>query len=172
MKLACWTAAAAITAAPMAADAEPLSLYAAGSLRTALGDVAASFSDAYGVEILPSFGPSGLMRERIEAGETAHVFASANMGHPRTLEEAGRGGPVALFARNRLCALVQPELEVTRWGTIKAEFTTGRTALENVYAVGDIVRGASLVVWAIRDGRDCANAILTAFGAPLAVAAE
>ncbi len=54
----------------------------------------------------------------------------------------------------------QPELTVTRWGTIKAEFETGRTELPGVYAVGDIVRGASLVVWAIRDGRDCANAIL------------
>ena len=66
----------------------------------------------------------------------------------------------------------QPELEVTRWGTIKAEFTTGKTALDNVYAVGDIVRGASLVVWAIRDGRDCADAILRSFAAAPALAAE
>jgi glutamate synthase (NADPH) small chain len=66
----------------------------------------------------------------------------------------------------------QPELAVTRWGTIRAEFTSGETALEGVYAVGDIVRGASLVVWAIRDGRDCAAAILERFGAPVAVAAE
>jgi len=54
----------------------------------------------------------------------------------------------------------QKELEVTRWGTIKADFTTGQTALDGVYAVGDIVRGASLVVWAIRDGRDSAAAML------------
>jgi glutamate synthase (NADPH/NADH) small chain len=54
----------------------------------------------------------------------------------------------------------QKELEVTRWGTIKADFTTGQTALDGVYAVGDIVRGASLVVWAIRDGRDSAAAVL------------
>ena len=67
----------------------------------------------------------------------------------------------------------EPALEVTRWGTIKAEFTTGRTALEHVYAVGDIVRGASLVVWAIRDGRDCAAAILEDLGVgSVAVAAE
>ena len=62
-------------------------------------------------------------------------------------------------------------LEVTRWGTVKAEFTTGKTALEGVYAIGDIVRGASLVVWAIRDGRDCAEAILEQFSAA-AIAAE
>jgi glutamate synthase (NADPH/NADH) small chain len=66
----------------------------------------------------------------------------------------------------------QPDLEVTRWGTIKAQFTTGATDMEGVYAVGDIVRGASLVVWAIRDGRDCADAILERFGAGAAVAAE
>ncbi|MGH1412035.1 MAG: NAD(P)-dependent oxidoreductase [Pelagimonas sp.] len=66
----------------------------------------------------------------------------------------------------------QPELEVTRWGTIKAEFTTGRTAMPGVYAIGDIVRGASLVVWAIRDGRDCVEAVLTDFNAKAAVAAE
>lgn len=66
----------------------------------------------------------------------------------------------------------QPDLEVTRWGTVMAEFTSGKTAMDGVYAVGDIVRGASLVVWAIRDGRDCANAILEQMTAPQQVAAE
>ena len=64
-----------------------------------------------------------------------------------------------------------PELPVTRWGTVKTEFVTGATDLDGVYAVGDIVRGASLVVWAIKDGRDCAEAILARFAAP-AIAAE
>jgi glutamate synthase (NADPH/NADH) small chain len=50
-------------------------------------------------------------------------------------------------------------LEVTRWGTIKADFRTKATSLAGVYAAGDIVRGASLVVWAIRDGREAADAI-------------
>ncbi|WP_300010810.1 NAD(P)-dependent oxidoreductase [uncultured Roseobacter sp.] len=66
----------------------------------------------------------------------------------------------------------QPELPVTRWGTIKAAFTTGATDLDGVYAVGDIVRGASLVVWAIRDGRDCAEAILKRMEDTAAMAAE
>jgi glutamate synthase (NADPH/NADH) small chain len=65
-----------------------------------------------------------------------------------------------------------PELEVTRWGTIKAEFTTGQTSLEGVFAAGDIVRGASLVVWAIKDGRDAAEAILEYISQGAAVAAE
>ncbi|WP_093993555.1 NAD(P)-dependent oxidoreductase [Flavimaricola marinus] len=63
-------------------------------------------------------------------------------------------------------------LEVTRWGTVKAEFTTGKTSLDGVFAVGDIVRGASLVVWAIRDGRDSAGAVLEYLGQNAMVAAE
>ncbi len=46
------------------------------------------------------------------------------------------------------------DLNVTRWGTIRVDHTTQMTNLEGVFAIGDIVRGASLVVWAIRDGRD------------------
>lgn len=64
------------------------------------------------------------------------------------------------------------ELEVTRWGTVLADFTTGKTKLDGVYAVGDIVRGASLVVWAIKDGRDCADAILKDLNTVAVVAAE
>ncbi len=65
-----------------------------------------------------------------------------------------------------------PELAVTRWGTIKADFRTHATSLPGVYAVGDIVRGASLVVWAIRDGREAAEAIATYLKAAEVVAAE
>jgi len=66
----------------------------------------------------------------------------------------------------------QPELPVSRWGTIKVEYGTGKTNLEHVYAVGDIVRGASLVVWAIKDGRDAANSILSEIEATKVIAAE
>ncbi|MBU9697970.1 NAD(P)-dependent oxidoreductase [Rhodobacteraceae bacterium HSP-20] len=65
-----------------------------------------------------------------------------------------------------------PELAVTRWGTIKADFRSHATSLPGVYAVGDIVRGASLVVWAIRDGREAADAILDYLAQPAQVAAE
>ncbi|MCV2873983.1 NAD(P)-dependent oxidoreductase [Defluviimonas sp. WL0050] len=63
-------------------------------------------------------------------------------------------------------------LEVTRWGTIKANFGTHATSLPGVYAVGDIVRGASLVVWAIRDGREAAESVLGYLNEVQAVAAE
>jgi len=51
------------------------------------------------------------------------------------------------------------ELQVTKWGTVKADFDTMETNLKGVFAAGDIVRGASLVVWAIKDGRDAAKAM-------------
>ncbi|QYZ69852.1 NAD(P)-dependent oxidoreductase [Neotabrizicola shimadae] len=65
-----------------------------------------------------------------------------------------------------------PELAVTRWGTIKADFRTHATSLPGVYAAGDIVRGASLVVWAIRDGREAAEAIMDYLAQSASVAAE
>src|SRR3546814_4618703 len=46
------------------------------------------------------------------------------------------------------------DLAVTRWGTLRVDHRTMMTSLDGVFAAGDIVRGASLVVWAIRDGRD------------------
>ena len=53
------------------------------------------------------------------------------------------------------------ELQVTKWGTIKTDFNTMETNLKGVFAAGDIVRGASLVVWAIKDGRDAASSMKT-----------
>ena len=64
---------------------------------------------------------------------------------------------------------------MTRWGTVKIDHRTMMTALDGVFAAGDIVRGASLVVWAIRDGRDAAAAIdrhIAAKTASRAIAAE
>ena len=56
-----------------------------------------------------------------------------------------------LFDENRL--------QTTKWGTIKTNFDTMETNIPGVFAAGDIVRGASLVVWAIKDGRDAAQSI-------------
>jgi len=52
-----------------------------------------------------------------------------------------------------------PELSVSKWGTIKIDLITMETNLKGIFAAGDIVRGASLVVWAIKDGRDAAESI-------------
>ncbi len=53
----------------------------------------------------------------------------------------------------------EPNLKTTKWGTIKANATSAMTSIDGVFAAGDIVRGASLVVWALKDGIDAANAI-------------
>jgi molybdenum ABC transporter molybdate-binding protein len=103
-------AALAIAApSPVAAD---VLLHAAGSLRGAIDQIAAAFAAAGGPTVKTKYGPSGLLRDEILAGGQAEVFASANLEHPRALAAAKRGGPVVLFARNRLCALVRPGLEV------------------------------------------------------------
>ncbi|HQP19743.1 MAG TPA: FAD-dependent oxidoreductase, partial [Phenylobacterium sp.] len=65
-----------------------------------------------------------------------------------------------------------PDLAVSRWGTVKADFRTQMTSIPGVFAAGDIVRGASLVVWAIRDGRDAADAICAYLSQPALAAAE
>jgi len=95
------------------ATEEPVRLYAAGSLRAAMTDIAHAFTVQYGVPVETTFGASGLLRERIERGESTDVFASADMQHPRTLMQAGKGGPVPVFIRNRLCVLAQPSVRIT-----------------------------------------------------------
>jgi molybdate transport system substrate-binding protein len=104
-----------IGASSAQADGPPaLRLFAAGSLQAALGEIARELSAAEKIPVETHFGPSGVLRERIEKGEPGDLFASADMGNPLALSRAGKAGPVVLFARNRLCALVRPGLDVTQ----------------------------------------------------------
>ncbi|WP_448955934.1 molybdate ABC transporter substrate-binding protein [Labrys neptuniae] len=86
---------------------------AAGSLRHALPEIAAAFEAASGIAVSVSLGPAGLLRERIEAGESFDLFASANMAHPRRLCAGGLAEEVFCFARNRLCLLARADLGLT-----------------------------------------------------------
>jgi ABC-type molybdate transport system substrate-binding protein len=92
---------------------ETVLLHAAGSLRGALTEVAKDFEAAGLGKVQAKFGASGLLKNEIAAGAAAEVFASANMEHPQALAAEKRSGPVVLFARNRLCALARPGLDVT-----------------------------------------------------------
>ncbi len=94
------------------ARADDIQLYAAGSLRAAMTDIAKAFATKTGLQVQGKFGPSGLLEKEIADGAKADVFASANMEYPRMLNEAGKSGPVVRFARNKLCALVKPGLKV------------------------------------------------------------
>jgi ABC-type molybdate transport system substrate-binding protein len=105
-------AALAIMTMPAMAE-EAVLLHAAGSLRAALTEVAREFETSGFGKVQAKFGASGLLKDEITGGAKAEVFASANMEHPRALASAKRSGPVVLFARNRLCALVRSGLEVT-----------------------------------------------------------
>jgi ABC-type molybdate transport system substrate-binding protein len=103
---------ASLLGADAAVAAEPVKLLAAGSLKAAFNEIAATFSAETGTAVESGFGASGLLRDRIAGGEQADVFASANLEHPRALAEE-RGLEVHAFARNTLCALAQPDIEVT-----------------------------------------------------------
>ncbi|MDB2178608.1 molybdate ABC transporter substrate-binding protein [Citrobacter farmeri] len=81
-------------------------IFAAGSLRAVWQSLMACYQEK---DVLCDFGPAGLLRERIEAGEPCDFFASANMAHPQTLLDAGRAQSVAPFATNRLCLTVRAD---------------------------------------------------------------
>jgi molybdenum ABC transporter molybdate-binding protein len=95
-----------------AAAAQPVQLYSAGSLKGAWLETIQAFEAATGIKVQPRFGPSGVLKDDIVAGAKADVFTSANMEHPQALAAARLSGPVVLFARNRLCAIARPGLDV------------------------------------------------------------
>ncbi len=80
--------------------AETVQLYAAGSLRGALTDVAKAFEAATGNAMQVKFGASGLLKTEVGSGAKTDVLASANMQHPQALHYAGKSRAVILFARN------------------------------------------------------------------------
>jgi len=96
-----------------AADAPAVRLHAAGSLRAVMTDIAKAYLEDYGITVTPTFGGSGLLKDRLEKGEPGDVFASADMGNPQALTSAGKSGPTVLFAHNHLCAILRPGLKVT-----------------------------------------------------------
>jgi molybdenum ABC transporter molybdate-binding protein len=106
------TGAGAQAPAP-AAVVTPIAVYAAGSLRGALTAIAKDFEASTGQPITLTFGASGLLRERIEKGEAAQVFASADTDHPQRLATKGGWLEPKVFVRNSLCALTSDKLEVT-----------------------------------------------------------
>jgi molybdate transport system substrate-binding protein len=125
------------------AAAETVQLYAAGSLKAALTDVATAYEAKSGHEVEMKYGPSGLLRKEITDGAKADIFASANMEHPQALHDDDTSGPVVRFARNKLCALVKPGLDVTSANLltrmldakVKLATSTPRTNASGDYAI-------------------------------------
>ena len=109
-----WLVVASVTVASAAHAAETVEIFAAGSLRGVVGELAKEAGPALDIEVKSSFGGSGMMRERIEKGETPDLFLSADLGSPRKLEAAGRTVvPAIAFARNRMCILSRSSAHVT-----------------------------------------------------------
>ena len=102
------------TVASPARAAETVEIFAAGSLRGVVGELAKEAGPALDIEVKSSFGGSGLMRERIEKGESPDLFLSADVGSPRKLAAAGRTiVPAIAFARNRMCIMSRSSAGVT-----------------------------------------------------------
>src|ERR1700722_20999326 len=103
-----------VISSAVAAPAETVEIYAAGSLRGVVGELAKEAATTYQVEVNPTFGGSGSLRERIEKGETPDLFLSADVGSPRKLAEQGRTVVSAIpFARNRICIVSRRSAGVT-----------------------------------------------------------
>lgn len=95
------------------AQAPGPAVFAAGSLREAFTEIASLWTAQGRPAPVLTFGASGLLRQRIEQGESAQVFASADTGHPQALAVRGGWQAPVVFTRNVLCALVQPGLDTT-----------------------------------------------------------
>lgn len=91
----------------------PIKVLAAGSLTGAMTAAAKLYTEKTGQQFDLQFGPAGLLRERIESGEHADIYASANMEHPQTLADKGIATQPVVLARNRLCAKALPEFGLT-----------------------------------------------------------
>jgi len=99
------------TIAPLAGG--PLTVYAAGSLTGALAEIAKQYTAATGEPVRIVNGPAGLLRERIEKGEAADVYISANMAHPEKLAAEGKATSPVVFTRNALCVQTLPDAGIT-----------------------------------------------------------
>jgi len=106
-------AGALVFMAPQARAQAELHVYAAGSLTSAMTTLLKQSGLPAGEVAPPVFGPSGVLRQRIERGEAADILASADMQQPRLLARERGGRPVLVFARNRMCALARAGLGVT-----------------------------------------------------------
>jgi ABC-type molybdate transport system substrate-binding protein len=85
-----------------------VTVFAAGSLRAAMADLAQAFADTGAGQVDVTLGPSGLLGQRIANGTPVDLFAAADLRQPQTLVDAGFARRVVAFAGNRLCLLSRP----------------------------------------------------------------
>lgn len=95
-------------------QAAPLRVYAAGSARGVLAAIADDYTKATGQRFELTFGPAGLLSDRIRKEGGADIYVSANMAHPQRLFVEGLGTRPVIFARNRLCVIGRADLGLTQ----------------------------------------------------------
>jgi molybdate transport system substrate-binding protein len=98
--------------AASSASAGELKVLAAGSLKDAFTAIFADYSKQYGASFAPVWGPSGVLRERLQNGEPFDIFASAALPHAQALTDAGIAGPSVMFAKNALCIVTSADLNL------------------------------------------------------------
>jgi len=130
-----------------------------------------SHAEEEGVEFLWLSAPEAFLGDGTVTGVRAHsIHLGVADSSGRQIPQMVEGSTVTIQADLVIKALgfdpedvpklfKAPELAVSKWGTIKVNHRSLMTNIDGVFAAGDIVRGASLVVWAIRDGRDAAESI-------------
>ena len=94
-----------IASVSLPASASEIRVVAAGSLKDAFTTIFADYAKLHGAGFAPVWGPSGVLRERLQNGEAFDVFASAALPHAQALTDAGVSGPSVLFVRNALCVV-------------------------------------------------------------------
>jgi ABC-type molybdate transport system substrate-binding protein len=149
-----WAVAAIFAAGASAtslARAQAVEVFSAGSLRGVVADLGKAAQSAFHIEVKPTFGGSGSLRERIEKGEKPDLLMSADLGSPRKLAADGRTVvPVIAFARNRMCIVSRRSAGVTPTNLIDHMLAKGvriRTSTPIVDPSGDYA-------WAIFDRID------------------
>jgi molybdate transport system substrate-binding protein len=100
-----WLAALMMALTSHAASAGDIRVMAAGSLKDAFTAIFADYGKQTGAGFASVWGPSGLLRDRLQKGEAFDVFASAALPHAQTLTDADISGPSVLFTRNALCVV-------------------------------------------------------------------
>ncbi len=93
-------------------DSSTLSVFAAGSLRDPLRELAQIYEQQTGTTVRMTFGPSGVLGERIVAGEHPDVFASADMANPAKVAKTNHGSPVRVFASDAVCVVAGADVKV------------------------------------------------------------
>jgi molybdate transport system substrate-binding protein len=99
------------TAPTIAAETPSLKIYSAGSLRAPLTEITKAYTAKYGTPVEVVYGASGALAKRLESGEAADLYTSADRAGPESLTDSGKAGPTVTLARNHLCAVLRPGLK-------------------------------------------------------------